>query len=53
MENKIAIVIINYIQFVNIKPGIDELISRGHKIDIYCPKDNKENEGRQAYRRMG
>lgn len=45
MENKIAIVIINYIQFVNIKPGIDELISRGHKIDIYCPKDNKENEG--------
>lgn len=45
MENKIAIVIINYIQFVNIKPGIDELISRGHTIDIYCPKGDKENEG--------
>lgn len=37
MEKNIAIVILNYIQFINVKPGIDELIKKGHKLDIYCP----------------
>ena len=44
MKNNVAIVILNYIQYVNIKPGIDELSKRGYDIDIYCPKSNS-NDG--------
>lgn len=37
MTKNIAVVVLNYIQFVNIKPGIDELIKKGYCVDLYCP----------------
>ena len=36
MDKSIAIVILNYIQFVNVKPAIENLIQLGYKVDIYC-----------------
>ena len=38
MNLDIAVVILNYIQYVNIIPGINALVKRGYKVDIYCPK---------------
>ena len=35
MDNRIAIVIYNYIQYLNIMPGAEELIRRGYKVDFY------------------
>ena len=44
MQKDIAVVIQNYVQFINVKLGIDELIKKGYSVDIYCPKDN-DNSG--------
>lgn len=38
MNKNIAIVILNYIQFVNVKSAIDELINLGYNVDIYCER---------------
>lgn len=38
MKKNIAVSIANYIQYINIKPGLDKLIDKGYEIDIYCPK---------------
>lgn len=46
MNNGIAVVILNYIQYVNVKPGIDELIKRGYNVDIYVP-ESKTDDGFQ------
>lgn len=40
MERDIAIVVLNYIQYINIIPGIKELIKKGYKVDFYCPSVN-------------
>lgn len=37
MYKDIAVVILNYIQYVNIVPGINKLIEKGYNVDIYCP----------------
>ena len=44
MINKdIAIVILNSVQFLNIRFGIDELLKKNLKIDIYIPIENNKN----------
>jgi len=37
-KRDVIVVIQNYIQYVNVKSVIDELINLNYKIDIYCPK---------------
>lgn len=37
MKKDIAIVVLNYIQYINIIPAIKELIIKGHSVDFYCP----------------
>ena len=44
MKRDIAVVVLNYIQYINIIPGIKELIKKGYTVDFYCPKV-KNNEG--------
>ena len=36
MKKDIAIVILNYIQYSNVIPGIKELIKEGYQVDFYC-----------------
>ncbi len=43
MDKKTAIVILNYIQYVNVKPAMDELKKRGIKVDVYCPVVENQN----------
>lgn len=44
MSKDIAIVILNYTQYMSIRRGIEELKNRGHNIDIYCP-NSKQTDG--------
>lgn len=44
MKKDIAIVILNNLQFINIKPGIDDLIKKGYEIDIITPFEKVEND---------
>ena len=39
-NKKIAVVIYNHIQCLNILPGVEELIRLGYEVDLYCPKTN-------------
>lgn len=43
MKKDIAIVILNYIQYINIKPGIDRLLELGYSVDIISPIDNEND----------
>ena len=43
-EKDIAVVILNYIQYINIIPGIESLIKKGYSVDIYC-NDTDDNAG--------
>lgn len=63
MKKDVAIVVLNYIQYLNIIPGIKELIKEGYKVDFYCStssdagfnnlfsdvKDLMEKEGFNVY----
>ena len=49
MENKIAVVIENYIQYVNIKEGINFLIKKGYQVDIFCPESEEENGAKKIF----
>ena len=44
MNNNVAVVILNYIQYINVKPGLDELIKRGINVDIFVP-DTDASDG--------
>ena len=43
MNKSVAVVILNYIQYINVKSGIDELIKRGYKVDIFCSEINSSD----------
>lgn len=38
MKRDIAIVVLNYIQYINVIPAIKKLIKKGYTVDFYCPK---------------
>lgn len=48
VKRDIAITIQNYVQFVNVRAGIDELMNMGYSVDIYCP----ESHDKQGYGSM-
>ncbi len=37
MEKDLAVIVVNYIQFVNVKPAVDELIRQGFCTDFFIP----------------
>lgn len=43
MNKSVAVVILNYIQYINVKSGIDELIKRGYKVDVFCSEINSSD----------
>lgn len=49
MKNNIAIVILNNIQFINVKPVIEILTNKGYPIDIYCPDTNDETGFKELF----
>lgn len=49
MSKNIAIVILNYTQYMSIKRGIEELKKRGHNIDIYCPNSNQTDGFKEMF----
>lgn len=44
MKRDIAIVILNYIQYINVIPAIKDLIKKGYTVDFYCP-NVESNDG--------
>ena len=48
MKN-VAIVILNYTQYISIKRGIDELKKRGYHIDVYCPVSDKTDGFKEMF----
>ncbi len=42
MQKDVAVMIQNYVQFINLKSGIDKLIAKGYTVDIYCPTDKSD-----------
>ena len=49
MKLDIAVVILNYIQFVSIAPGIEKLKNKGYLVDVYCPKTNVKDGFKEMF----
>lgn len=49
MKREVAVVILNYVQYSSIIPGIRELKKRGHSIDIYCPNTNADDGFKEMF----
>ena len=49
MEKDIAIVVLNYVQYINVIPGIKQLIDNGYSVDFYCPKVDTEDGFKEMF----